>query len=63
MRGFPRSKSLGHACKAIVHCIATKLMQALKDVIDRFFDQFTGRARFAAVLSIRIFARNSPIDW
>jgi hypothetical protein len=42
MRGFPRPKSLGHAFKAIVHCIATKLMRALKDMIERFFDQVTG---------------------
>jgi hypothetical protein len=59
MGGFPRPKSLGHACKAIVQCVATRLMLALKDVIDRFFDQVTGRA---AVLSITIFARYSPID-
>jgi hypothetical protein len=47
MGGFPRPKSLGHACKAIVqcvatvHCVATKLMLALKDVIYLFFDQVT----------------------
>jgi hypothetical protein len=60
MGGFPRPKSLGHACKAIVQCVATRLMLALKDVIDRFFDQVTGLAAF---LSIRIFAKCSLIDW
>jgi hypothetical protein len=38
MGGFPRPKGLGHACKAVMQCIATKLMLALKDVIGRFFN-------------------------
>jgi hypothetical protein len=63
MGGFPRPKSLGHARKAIVHCVATKLMRASQDVIDRFFDQVTGRTSFAAFISIRIVASYSPIDW
>jgi hypothetical protein len=33
MGGFPQPKSLGHACKAIVQFVETKLMLALKDVI------------------------------
>jgi hypothetical protein len=57
---FSRPKGLGHACNAIMQCVATSLMLALKDVIDRCFDQVTGRA---AVLSITIFARYSLIDW
>jgi hypothetical protein len=63
MKGFPRPKGLGHACKAIMQCVATRLMPALKDVIDRFFDQVPGRTSFAAFISIRIFASYSPIDW
>jgi hypothetical protein len=62
MGGFPRPKGLGHACKAIMQCIATKLMLALTDVIDRFFDQVPGRTSFAAFISTRIFASYSPID-
>jgi hypothetical protein len=55
MGGFLLPKGLGHACKAIMQCIATKLMLALKDVIDRFFNQVPGRTSFAAFISIRIF--------
>jgi hypothetical protein len=43
--------------------VATRLMLALKDVIDRFFDQVPGRTSSAAFISIRIFASYSPIDW
>jgi hypothetical protein len=50
MGGFPRPKGLGHACKAIMQRIATKLMLALKDVIDRFFNQVPGRTSFAAFI-------------
>jgi hypothetical protein len=45
-----------------MHCVATGLMLALKDVIDRFFDQVPGRTSFAAFIAIRIFASYLPID-
>jgi hypothetical protein len=46
-----------------MQCVATRLMLALKDVIDRFFDQNPGRTSSTAFISIRIFASYSPIDW
>jgi hypothetical protein len=39
-----------------------RLTCALKEMINRFFDQVTGRTRFTAVLSIRVHARFAPID-